>query len=60
MLLNEISISDKSLGQLKIGATNVQIMFLFGLKQNVKSCQVENYSYYCAIPNCYVCHLYVN
>ena len=39
MLLNEISISDKSLGQLKIGATNVQIMSLFGLKRIVKSCQ---------------------
>ena len=60
MLLNEISVSDNSLGQLKIVSTNVQIMTLFGLKRIVKSCLVQNYSYYCAIPNCYVCQLYVN
>ena len=60
ILLNEISVSDNSLGQLKIVTTNVQIMTLFGLKQIVKSCLVQNYSYYCAIPNCYVCQLYVN
>ena len=50
MLLNEISVSDNSLGQLKIATTNVQIMTLFGLKRIVKSCLVQNYSYYCAIP----------
>ena len=33
-------------------------MTLFGLKRIVKSCLVQNYSYYCAIPNCYVCQLY--
>ena len=33
---------------------------VFGLKRIVKSCLVQNYSYYCAIPNCYVCQLYVN
>ena len=60
MLLNEISLSDNSLGQLKIVTTNVQIITLFGLKRIVKSCLVQNYSYYCAIPNCYVCQLYVN
>ena len=60
MLLNEISLSDNSLGQLKIVTTNVQIMTLFGLKRIVKSCLVHNYSYYSAIPNCYVCQLYVN
>ena len=60
MLLNGISLSDNSLGQLKIVTTNVQIMTLFGLKRIVKSCLVQNYSYYCAIPNCYVCQLYVN
>ena len=60
ILLNEISVSDNSLGQLKIITTNVQIMTLFGLKRIVKSCLVQNYSYYCAIPNCYVCQLYVN
>ena len=60
MLLNEISLSDNSLGQLKIVTTNVQLMTLFGLKRIVKSCLVQNYSYYCAIPNCYVCQLYVN
>ena len=43
MLLNEISLSDNSLGQLKIVTTNVQIMTLFGLKQIVKSCLVQNY-----------------
>ena len=59
MLLNEISVSDKSLGQLKIVTTNVQIMTLFVLKQIVKSCLVQNYSYYCAISNCYICQLYV-
>ena len=36
MLLNEISVSDNSLGQLKIVTTNVQIMTLFGLKRIVK------------------------
>ena len=60
MLLNEISVSDNSLGQLKIVTTNVQIMTLFGLKRVVKSCLVQNYSYYYAIPNFYVCQLYVN
>ena len=44
MLLNEISVSDNSLGQLKIVTTNVQIMTLFGLKRFVKSCLVQNYS----------------
>ena len=34
MLLNEISVSDNSLGQLKIVTINVQIMTLFGLKRN--------------------------
>ena len=57
MLLNEISVSDNPLGQLKIVTTNVQIMTLFGLKRIVKSCLVQNNSYYCAIPNCYVCQL---
>ena len=57
MMLNEISLSDNSLGQLKFVTTNVQIMTLFGLKRIVKSCLVQNYSYYCAIPNCYVCQL---
>ena len=42
MLLNEISLSDNSLGQLKIVTTNVQIMTLFGLKRIVKSCLVQN------------------
>ena len=37
MLLNEISVSDNSLGQLKIVTTNVQIMTLFGLKRIVLS-----------------------
>ena len=37
MLLNEISLSDNSLGQLKIVITNVQIMTLFGLKRIVMS-----------------------
>ena len=60
MLLNEISVSDNSLGQLKIVTTNVQIMTLFGLKRIVKSCLMQIYSYYCAIPNCYVCQLYDN
>ena len=60
MLLNEISVSEKSLGQLKIVTTNVQIMTLFGLKRIIKSCIEQNYSYYCVIPNCYVCQLYVN
>ena len=46
MLLNEISVSDKSLCQLKIVTTNVQIMTLFGLKRIVKSSLVQNYSYY--------------
>ena len=50
MLLNEISVSDNSLGQLKIVTTNVQIMTLFGLKRIVKYCLVQNYLYYCAIP----------
>ena len=53
MLLNEINISDMSLGQLKIVTTNVQIMTSLGLKRIVKSCLVKNYWYYCAIPNCY-------
>ena len=35
MLLNEISLSDNSLGQLKIVTTNVQIITLFGLKRIV-------------------------
>ena len=60
MLLNEISVSDNSLGLLKIVTTNVQIMTLFGLKRIVKSCLVENYSYYCVISNCFVCEFYVN
>ena len=59
MLLNEISVSEKSLCQLKIVNTNVQIMTIFGLKRIVKSCLVEKYSYYCVILNCYVCQLYV-
>ena len=59
MLLNEISVSEKSLCQLKIVNTNVQIMTIFGLKRIVKSCLVENYLYYCVILNCYVCQLYV-
>ena len=49
MVLNEISISDQSLEKLKIFATNVQIMTLFGLKRIVKSGLVQNCSYYCAI-----------
>ena len=49
--------SDKSLGQLKIVTTNVQIMTLFGLKRIVKSCLVQTYSYYCAITNCCLSNL---
>ena len=43
ILLNEISLSDNFLGQLKIVITNVQIMTLFGLKRIVKPCLVQNY-----------------
>ena len=60
MLLNEKGVSEKSLGQLKIAITNVQIMTLFGLKHIVKPCLMQKYSHYCVIPNCYVCQLYVN
>ena len=40
MLLNEISLSDNSLGQLKIVTTNVQIMTLFGLKRILSSAKL--------------------
>ena len=45
MLLNEIAVSEKSLGQLKMVTTNMQIMTLFELKRITKSCLVQNYSY---------------
>ena len=55
MLFNEISVSENSFGQLKIAINNMHITTLFGLRRIAKPYLVQNYSYYCEIPNCYVC-----
>ena len=51
---------ESTLGQLNLHIASNDFMTLFGLKRIVNSCLVQNYLYYCVIPNCYVCQLYVN
>ena len=43
------------LDSLESVVSNIQNVTLLGLKLTVKSYLLQKYSYYCAIPNCYVC-----
>ena len=60
MLLNEINSIIEPLYLLKSVVGNIQNVTLLGLKRTVKSYLLQKYSYYCIIPNCYVCQSYVN
>ena len=59
VLLNEISSIVEPLDPLKSVVNNVQNVTLLGLKRTIKSYLLQKYSYYCVIPNCYVCQHYV-
>ena len=58
-LLNEINSIVKPLGPLKSVVGNIQNVTLLGLKRTVKLYLLQKYSYYCVIPNCYVCQRYL-
>ena len=59
VLLNEINSNVAPLDPLKSVVNNVQNVTLLGLKRTIKSYLLQKYSYYCVIPNCYVCQHYV-
>ena len=59
VLLNEINSIVEPLDPLKSVVNNVQNVTLLGLKRTIKSYLLQKYSYYCVIPNCYVCQHYV-
>ena len=55
VLLNEINLIVEPLDLLKSVVSNIQNVTLLALKRTVKSYLLQKYSYYCVIPNCYVC-----
>ena len=59
LLLNEINSIVEPLDPLKSVVSNIQNVTLLGLKRIVKSYLMQKYSYYCVIPNCYVCQRYL-
>ena len=59
VLLNEINSTVEPLDPLKSVVNNVQNVTLLGLKCTVKSYLLQKYSYYCRIPNRYLCQHYV-
>ena len=58
VLLNEINSIVEPLDLLKSVVNYVQNVTLFGLKRAIKSYLLQKHSYYCVIPNCYVCQHY--
>ena len=59
VLLNEINSIVEPLDLLKSVVSNILNVTLLGLKRTVKSYLLQKYSYYCVIPNCYVCQRYL-
>ena len=60
LLLNEINSIVETLDPLKSVVSNILNVTLLGLKHTVKSYLLQKYSYYCVIPNCYVCQSKLN
>ena len=59
VLLNEINSIVEPLDLLKSVVSNILNVTLLGLKRTVKPYLLQKYSYYCVIPNCYVCQRYL-
>ena len=57
VLLNSINNNSVISAKLKKAIANVENISLLKFKSVIKSCMIDVYSYYCNIPNCYICQI---